>query len=93
MDSCHSRWVFDTARHRFRRIPKAPGLDLALAITEWRPYSELEFDPYSDSFVVVLNQAGTRMLRSWRHTQGTCPQCGVSRTEELGAVTRYAHPA
>jgi hypothetical protein len=33
--------------------------------------------------VVVLNEAGTRMLRSWRHTGSLCPQCGGTGTEEL----------
>ena len=87
VDSCHSRWVFDTARRRFRRIPKGPGLEPVMAhMTEWRPYAELHLDPDSDSFVVVLNEAGTRMLRSWRHREGVCSQCGAARTEEL-AVT------
>jgi hypothetical protein len=32
---------------------------------------------------VVLNDAGTRMLRSWRHMEAVCLQCGAARTEEL----------
>jgi hypothetical protein len=83
LDSCHSRWVFDTARLRFRRVPKGPGLDLLMAITEWRPYHELLLDPDSETFVVILNASGTRMLRSWRHTSAVCPQCGAAHTEEL----------
>ena len=83
LDSCHSRWDFDTERLRFRRAPTGPGLDALMAMTQWRPYHELLIDPDSDSFVVVLNDAGTRMLRSWRHTEAVCPQCGASRTEEL----------
>jgi hypothetical protein len=88
LDSCHSRWVFDTERHRFRRVPKGPGLEALMAMTEWRPYDDLLIDADSDSFVVILNPAGTRMLRSWRHTQALCPQCGATRTEELsvGAI-------
>src|ERR1700683_5712403 len=80
---CHSRWVSDTERRRFRRIPKGPGLELLRAMTQWHPYHQLELDPDSDSFVVVLNDAGTRMLRSWRHTEALCPQCGATRTEEF----------
>jgi len=82
IDSCHSRWVFDTGRLRFRRVPKGPGLELLMAMTEWRPYHDLHLDPDSDSFVVILNDAGTRMLRSWRHREAVCPQCGA-RTEEV----------
>jgi hypothetical protein len=83
VDSCHSRWVFDTDRRRFRRIPKGPGLEFLMATTQWRHYHQLELDPDSDSFVVVLNDAGTRMLRSWRHMEAVCLQCGAARTEEL----------
>jgi hypothetical protein len=82
VDSCHSRWVFDTERRLFRRVLTGPGLGLRTVMTEWRPYAELHLDEHSDSFTVVLNQDGTRMLRSWRHRDRECVQCG-SGTKEL----------
>jgi hypothetical protein len=85
IDSCNSRWVFDADRLRYRRVPKGPNLGMRLTMAEWRPYYELHIDPTSESFVVVLNEAGTRMLRSWRHRPGVCPQCGATATEELSA--------
>ena len=54
--------------------------------TEWRPYFGLHLDPYSDSFVVMLNDTDTRMLRSWRHVEGVCPECGGRSTEELSST-------
>ena len=42
----------------------------------------LDVDPHSESFVVVLNEAGTRLLRSWRHVE-RCSQCGGEGTTEL----------
>ena len=83
VDSCHSRWIFDAEHRRFRRVLKGLGHGAEAAQTDWRPYFELELDPNSDSFVVTLNEAGTRMLRSWRHIEGGCPQCGEARTEEI----------
>jgi hypothetical protein len=83
LDSCHSRWVFDTEHRRFRRILKGLGSEERTLTTEWRPYFGLHLDPYSDSFVVMLNDTDTRMLRSWRHMDGVCPQCGARGTEEL----------
>jgi hypothetical protein len=83
VDSCHSRWIFDTEHRRFRRVLKGPGLGLRTVMTEWRPYHDLHLDPYSDSIVVVLNEAGTRMLRSWRHVGAVCPHCGDAGTGEL----------
>ncbi len=83
VDSCHSRWIFDTEQRRFHRILKGPDFDTRMTTTEWEPYSKLHLDQDSDSFVVVLNDAGTRMLRSWRHTEGACTQCGGTGTVEL----------
>lgn len=92
LDSCHSRWVFDVDQRRYRRTPKGPGLEGRMVMTQWRPYHELHIDPESDAFVVVLNDAGTRMLRSWRHTKAVCPQCGAWRTEEL-SMDAISHEA
>jgi len=83
LDSCNSRWIFDTENHRFRRILKGLGPSDQMPTTEWRPYFGLHLDQYSDSFVVMLNDTDTRMLRSWRHTADVCPQCGARGTEEL----------
>ena len=82
LESCHSTWLFDTTQMRFRRILKGLSLDARNASTAWRPYFGLELDPYSESFVVMLNADGTRLLRSWRHVEH-CPQCGGEATAEL----------
>jgi hypothetical protein len=83
IDSCHSHWVFDTEHHRFRRILKGLALGETTASTGWRPYHQLDLDPDTDSFVVVLDDSDTRIMRSWRHTEARCPQCDARGTEEL----------
>jgi hypothetical protein len=83
VDSCHSRWVFDTEHRRFRRVVKGLGFGERMPMTEWRPYHKLDLDQHSDSFVVVLDDAGTRVLWSWRHVGAVCPHCGEAGTEEL----------
>ena len=90
VDSCHSRWIFDTKSLRYRRILKGPAFAKRITMTDWRPYHELDLDTVSDSFVVVVNEAGTVRLRSWRHTEAVCPQCGATGTEEL-TVDDMAH--
>jgi|SRR5271168_1094467 len=82
LESCHSTWLFDTERMRFRRVLKGLDLDVRHASTAWRPYFGLDLDPMSESFVVLLNQEGTRLLRSWRHVEH-CQQCGGDATVEL----------
>ena len=82
LESCHSTWLFDAKRMRFRRVLKGLDLDARAASTAWRPYFGLELDPVSESFVVMLNPEGTRLLRSWRHVDH-CSQCGGEATAEL----------
>ncbi len=82
LESCHSTWLFDTERMRFRRVLKGLDLDSPPAATGWRPYFGLDIDPTTESFVVLLNADGTRLLRSWRHVDH-CAQCGGEATAEL----------
>jgi hypothetical protein len=74
LESCHSTWLFDTGKHRFRRVLKGSLGDASVS-TEWRAYHRLVLHPESDAFVVFLDASGTRLLRSWRHT-AHCDQCG-----------------
>jgi hypothetical protein len=87
MDSCHSIWLFDTERMRFRRAPRGSNLDFSLE-SDWEPYYGLEISPESGAFAVALNESGTRFLRSWQHTEG-CEHCSAPGdvTTEL-AITR-----
>ncbi len=82
LESCHSTWVFDTENMKFRRILKGLDLDAHQASTAWRPYFGMELDPFTESFVVLLNADGTRLLRSWRHVEH-CSQCGGEATGEF----------
>lgn len=82
LESCHSTWLFDRAKMRFRRILKGLDLDVRQASTGWRDYFGLELDSDSESFVVLLNRSGTRLLRSWRHLEN-CRQCGTESTSEI----------
>jgi hypothetical protein len=81
LESCHSTWLFDEVQMRFRRVLK--GLDMGAhdAVTAWRPYYRLELDEDTEGFTVELNREGTRLLRSWRHTEH-CAQCGGEPTAE-----------
>jgi hypothetical protein len=83
LESCHSTWLFDPAKQRFRRVLKGLDLDARHGSTNWRDYYALEFDD-SDGFVVLLNALGTRLIRSWRHVEH-CSHCGGDVTAELSA--------
>ena len=82
IESCHSTWIIDRANSRFRRIVKSAHRSSTPAATEWQPCYGVEIDPLSESFVVLLNAEGTRLLRSWRHVEH-CAQCGGDATVEL----------
>ncbi len=81
-ESCHSTWLFDARGMRFRRILKGVTAEERPVATEWRPYFGLEVGSHSEAFTVLLNPEGTRLLRSWRHTQD-CGQCGGHATAVL----------
>jgi hypothetical protein len=74
IDSCHSIWLFDTERMRFRRLPSGGDVDAPALERDWQPYYGLEIDADAGSFSVVLNEQRTRIIRSYRHTD-PCPQC------------------
>jgi hypothetical protein len=80
-ESCNSTWVFDQEHMRFRRILKGIEVDQRAVVTEWRPYFGLEVADDTEAFTVLLNPEGTRLIRSWRHTED-CAQCGGHVTAE-----------
>jgi hypothetical protein len=83
IESCNSTWMFDAKAKRFRRVPKGTPLDLPTSAADWETYVKLEIDVDSDAFLVTLNEAGTRLLRSYKHTD-PCAQCGpADATAEL----------
>ena len=83
IESCHSTWIFDVEGRRFRRVLKGIEVGAARPMTGWRPYFDLQFVPNSESFVVLLNADGTRLLRSWRHLSTRCDYCDNHRTMDL----------
>jgi hypothetical protein len=92
IESCNSTWVFDAKAKRFRRVPKGTPLDLPTSAADWETYVKLEIDVDSDAFLVTLNEAGTRLLRSYKHSD-PCAQCGpADATAELSleAISRGA---
>ncbi|HZU72786.1 MAG TPA: hypothetical protein VE990_08445 [Acidimicrobiales bacterium] len=74
VESCTTTWAFDTGRRRFARLPR--GLSIASHSAEWRPYVGMTVDRHAGTLEVVLDQAGTELLRSEVHT-GPCPVCGA----------------
>jgi hypothetical protein len=82
VESCHSTWIIDLDRMRFRRILKDLEVGRRSVSTEWRPYSQIHFSPDGETFTVFLTPDGSRRIRSWRHTAG-CAECGGQVTEEL----------
>lgn len=88
-ESCNTSWCFDATNLRFKRIPRplirsASATDFAVA--KWEPYFELTLSSSSDEFAVVLNENGSKLLRSWRHSDN-CSHCfgetASYSTEEL----------
>lgn len=74
LESCSFHWIFDGATRRFRRTPR----DAAVwpeSSAAWTEYHHLEIDDARSWFVVGLDEAGSRVLRAWLHTE-PCHRCG-----------------
>jgi hypothetical protein len=85
LESCHSTWVFEPDRMRFRRILRGGDAGQRAVATEWRTYYGLELKEDSEGFTVALNPAGTQLVRSWRHTHD-CLQCGSHVTGQMSVA-------
>lgn len=82
LESCHSLWIFEPGRGRFRRVPRGTRLDMPSPENEWTRYYRLELDASSGAFSVGLNADDTRVLRSWLHAE-PCRHCSGDQTGEL----------
>ena len=74
LESCHSLWIFEPARSRFRRVPQGTRLDPPWPDSDWTVYYRLEVEPSTGAFAVYLNEDDTRVMRSWLHTE-SCRHC------------------
>jgi hypothetical protein len=63
--STHSTWLFDPEGKRFKRVPAGVDPEGPFASAPWEPYHDLVVD--GDEFTVVLDDAGTLLLRA--HTR------------------------
>jgi len=79
IESCWSTWLFDEEHHRFRRMLKGPRIDRVF--TDWRSYDHIIVHDSTVAFLVFLDAAGTRILRSKRH-DGRCSCGGRDRAAE-----------
>jgi hypothetical protein len=82
LESCHSLWIFEPGRGRFRRVPRGTRRGKPPQANEWTPDYRLELDASSGAFSVGLNADDTRVLRSWLHAD-PCRHCSSDQTSEL----------
>ena len=66
IESAHSVWLFDTERHRFRRLPLGADADAPALDSDWEPYFAFDLDDATGAFTVALNEDGTQLLRAFR---------------------------
>jgi len=73
IESAHSVWLFDTERHRFRRLPLGADVDAPALDSDWEPYYSFDMDEATGAFTVGLNEGGTQLLRAFRTSNGEPP--------------------
>jgi hypothetical protein len=77
LESCSFTWIFDGATRLFRRMPRDSMVSLDIP-AGWVPYHRLDVDELHSCFAVVLNEAGTGILRAWLHSD-PCSRCSRPR--------------
>jgi hypothetical protein len=82
LQSCGFLWMFDGGARRFCRMPRhtpvSPDAPMA-----WASYERLEIDESRSCFLVVLDDAGTRIVRVWLHAE-PCDRCRPERETSEG---------
>jgi hypothetical protein len=68
IESANSVRLFDTERHRFRRLPLGAAIDAPALDADWEPYFAFDLDEATGAFTVALNEDGTQLLRAFRTT-------------------------
>lgn len=89
LESCHSLWLFDQGRMRFRRLPRGSDLELPSTDRDWTEYHSFDLDLTAGTFVVGLSVDGTWLQRAWVHDD-PCPHCGNATAEFSVAGLREA---
>ena len=93
LESCHSLWIFEPARGRFRRVPRGTRLDMPSPENEWTAYYRLELDASSGAFSVGLNEDD----RGEEPPAPAAPADGrrlrLEQVGNLGSSGQRAHPA
>ena len=62
LESCHSIWIFEPGRMRFRRVPRGTRLDMPSPESEWTPYYRLEVEPSSASVAAGVQKAVSQIF-------------------------------
>jgi hypothetical protein len=87
IESAHSVWLFDTERHRFRRLPLGADADAPALDSDWEPYYSFDLDEESGAFTVGLNEDGTQLLRAFRTSAADAPTQELRLDREPGSPT------
>ena len=87
IESAHSVWLFDTERHRFRRLPLGADADAPALDSDWEPYFAFDLDEATGAFTVALNEDGTQLLRAFRTSNVDAPTQELRLDPDPGSGT------
>jgi len=59
-----TRWLFDRARRRFLRLPRASELNVGVLALPWQPYADLALDDDGGGVIVTLDDGGLLRLHA-----------------------------
>lgn len=67
VESCLNLWLFDTKAKRYRRVPRGTRVEYINTTDGWEPYYRYDVHVDQATFLVLLNEEGTRRQSATWH--------------------------
>lgn len=69
VESCLYLWLFDTAAKRYRRVPRGTRIEYLSDHEGWEPYYSVDVNFDAGTFLVLLNEEGSRRQSATWHSE------------------------
>lgn len=69
VESCLYLWLFDTSTKQFCRVPRGTRIEYLSPADGWEPYHSYEVNVEHGTFLVLLNEEGTRRQSATWHAE------------------------
>jgi hypothetical protein len=69
VESCLYLWLFDPKAKQYRRVPRGTRIEYLNTSEGWEPYFSYDIHVEAGTFLVLLNEEGTRRQSATWHAE------------------------